>query len=73
MFELHWYKDCSSLSLQTSVNKKEELEQSVIEMKEQQTKPDCRDVAVQNSPEYQEMAVQTYGQATAAKSIGKTC
>ena len=43
-----------------SESKKEELvlDMSEIERKELQTKPDCRDVAVQIRPEYQEMAVQ---------------
>lgn len=36
-----------------------DLNASEIERKEQQTKPDCREVAVQNSPDCQEVAVQT--------------
>ena len=45
---------------------------SEIESKEQQTKPDCRAVAVQNSPDYQEVAVQTHSEATAAETIGRS-
>jgi len=49
------------LFAQISENKKEEfeLDVSAIENKERQTKPDCRDMAVQNSPDCQEVAVQT--------------
>jgi len=32
---------------------------STVERKDQQTKPDCRDVAVQKYPDCQEVAVQT--------------
>ena len=58
---------------QISENKKEEFELdiSVSESKEQQTKPDSRDVAVQNSPEYQERGVQTHGEATATEITGR--
>ena len=56
------------LSLQIPVKKEDlDLDSSTIEMKEQQTKPDCRDVAVQIRPDYQEMAVQTH----ALKSLGR--
>ena len=34
-----------------------ELDVSVIENKEQQSKPDCRDVAVQSSPDYKDSVV----------------
>ena len=57
-----------SLFPQVSENKKEEFELdiSAIENKEQQTKPDFKDVAVQNKPDCQEVAVQTHSEATAA-------
>lgn len=42
-----------------------EIDMSAIESREQQTKPDCRDVAVQNSPNCQDMAIQTYRESTA--------
>ena len=39
----------------------------MIERKEQQTKPDCSDVAVQSTPDCKEVAVQVH---TAAKTTG---
>ena len=48
-----------------------ELDVSVIESKEQQSKPDCRDVAVQSSPDYKDSAVQTHGEPTVAATTGK--
>ena len=47
------------------------LDVSVIESKEQQSKPDCRDVAVQSSPGYKDSAVQTHGEPTVAATTGK--
>ena len=64
----------SSLFPQISENKKKEFElddTSAIENKEQQTKPDSRDVAVQIRPDYQEMGVQTHGEVTAAEITGR--
>ena len=48
-----------------------ELDVSVIESKEQQSKPDCRDVAVQSSPDYKDSAVQTRGEPTVAGTTGR--
>ena len=48
-----------------------ELDVSVIESKDQQSKPDCRDVAVQSSPDYKDSAVQTHGEPTVAAITGK--
>ena len=43
---------------------------SEIEGKERQTKPDFREVGVQNCPECQDVAVQTHGEAeTTGKSV----
>ena len=66
-----------------SESKKEEfeLDSSEAESKQQQTKPDSRDVAIQNIPSYheidvqtkpvyQEVVVQTHGEATAAETTG---
>ena len=75
----------SSLFPQISENKKKEFElddTSAIENKEQQTKPDSRDVAVQIRPDCQEMGVQirpdcqvvtvqTHGEVTAAEITGR--
>ena len=58
-----------------------EVDWSETEEKEQQTKPNCRDVAIQNipnyqeidvqtKPDYQEAVVQTHGEATAAETTG---
>ena len=57
-----------SLFPQINENMKEEFELdiSAIENKERQTKPDFKDVAVQNKPDCQEVAVQTHSEATAA-------
>ena len=44
-----------------------ELDMSAIESREQQTKPDCKNVAIQNSPDCQEVTVQTYGESTAVE------
>ena len=68
-----------------SNSKKEEVgfDLSETENKEQQTKPDnrevaiqvcqeCQEVAVQNSPDCKEAAVQTHGRATAAETTGKS-
>ena len=68
-----------------SNSKKEELgfDLSETESKEQQTKPDnrevaiqisqeCQEVAVQTSPDCQEVAVQTHGRPTAVKTTGKS-
>ena len=51
------------------------LESFSTEIKDQQTKTDCREVAVQISPVCHEMAVQTHGEATAAEMTSKpiTC
>ena len=57
------------------------MDWSETEEKEQQTKPNCRDVAIQNipnyqeidvqtKPDYQEAVVQTHGEATAAETTG---
>ena len=56
-----------------SESKKEEVELDVstIETKEQQTKPDCRDRAVQNSPDCQEVAVQTCGEIATVEGTGR--
>ena len=56
-----------------SDKKKEELELDIseIERKEWQTKPDCRDVAVQHCPDWREIAVQTHGEASAADTTGR--
>ena len=48
-----------------------ELDVSIIESKEQQSKLDCRDVAVQSSPDYKDSAVQTHGEPTVAATTGK--
>ena len=56
-----------------SESKKEEVEldMSTIESKELQTKPDCRDMAVQNSPDCEEVAVQTCGEIATVESTGR--
>ena len=57
-----------------SQGKKEEeveLDMSTIESKELQTKPDCRDMAVQNSPDCEEVAVQTCGEIATVESTGR--
>ena len=56
-----------------SESKKEEvkLDMSTIESKELQTKPDCRDMAVQNSPDCEEVAVQTCGEIATVESTGR--
>ena len=41
-----------------------ELELSEVDNKERQTKPDCKDVAVQNSPDCREVAIQTLSGTT---------
>ena len=46
-----------------------ELDMSAIESREQQTKPDHKDVAIQSSPECQDVAVQTYCESTAVEII----
>lgn len=46
------------------------MEMDEIEKKERKTKPDYKDVAVQNSYDSQEMAVQTY-EPTAMEIAGK--
>ena len=55
-----------------SENKKAlELDVSVIESKERQSKPDCRDVAIQSSPDCRNSAVQTHSEATVVATTGK--
>ena len=49
------------------------LDVSAIESKEQQSKPDCRDVAVQSSPDYKDSAVQTHGEPTVTATTGRSC
>ena len=46
-----------------------ELDMSAIESREQQTKPDHKDVAIQSSPECQDVAVQTCCESTAVEII----
>ena len=48
-----------------------ESDVSLIKSKEQQSKPDCRDVAVQSSPDYKDSAVQTHGEPTVAATTGR--
>ena len=48
-----------------------ELDVSVIESKDQQSKPDCRDVAVQSSPDYEDSATQTHDEPTVAATTGR--
>ena len=77
-------QSCISLFPQTSENKKEEFELgiSAIESKEQQTKldfkdaavqssPDSQEVAVQSSPDSQEVAVQTNSETTTVEIAGR--
>ena len=44
---------------------------STVERKDQQTKPDFRDVAVQKYPDCQEVAVQTCSEITTVESTGR--
>lgn len=44
---------------------------STVERKEEQTKPDCRDVAVQKYPDCQEVAIQTCSEIATVESTGR--
>ena len=55
-----------------SENKKVlELDVSVIESKERQSKPDYRDVAIQSCPDCKNSAVQTHSEPTVVATTGK--
>ena len=55
----------------TPIASRKKGNESTNESIEQQSKPDYRDVVIQNSPDCQEAAVQTHGEATAAEITGK--
>jgi len=55
-----------------SENKKVlELDVSVIESKEQQSKPDYREVAIQSCPDCKNSAVQTHSEPTVVATTGE--